>query len=199
MDSLFISIDYLGTIALAITGASIAAKIRMDLFGLGFLAFITAVGGGTMRDIILNQPVFWTLNPVYIYIIVLVTPLVFLIRSKIERITKILFFIDTLGLGFYAIVGTQKSLILGFNYPVAILMGITSGVLGGIIRSLFSQEVSILYKKELYATVAACASSLYLVLKIYDVNEFLAVIITLLVSSLARYMAVKYKITLPST
>ena len=155
-------IEYLGTFVFAITGASIAVKSDFDFFGMLFLAFLTAVGGGTVRDLILDQPVFWTAQPQVLYIIIFATIVTFFFRMFSERASKLIFFLDTLGLGLFVVTGTQKSLSVGSNYETALLMGIITGVLGGILRSIFNSEVPIIFKNEVYATTAAISSLIYM-------------------------------------
>jgi len=108
--NLFNFIDYLGTFVFAVTGASIGGNSRFDFFGMLFLAFLTAVGGGTVRDLIISESVFWTLNPIYLYIILLGTISTFFMLNFYEKQKSVLLFLDTLGLGFFVVVGTQKLL-----------------------------------------------------------------------------------------
>ena len=194
---MFAVLDYLGTFALGVTGASIGARIGMDFFGIVFLAFLTAVGGGTVRDLLIDQQVFWTNNSIYFYIIFLVCCLSFIVKDRLKKLSPVLFFLDTLGLGFYAIVGTQKTLTNGYGVTTALIMGVVSGVLGGIIRSLFSKEVSILYNKELYATIAGATSLIYIGLDSLDLNQYAAVFLTLGSSVTLRYLTIRYGIKLP--
>ncbi len=190
-------IDYFGTLALALTGAFIAAEIEMDLFGMIFLAAITSMGGGTLRDIVLGIPVFWISDPTYLYIALGSGPLVFLTQSYLLKLGKLLFALDTIGLSFYAIIGVHKTLSFDHLYIVAFVMGVITAVLGGIIRSLFSQEVSILYKRELYATVAAFASLTYLGLNLLGIDQGLCILITTSLTFVFRTVSIKYDIGLP--
>ena len=195
-DVLFI-IEYLGTFVFAITGASIAVKSDFDFFGMLFLAFLTAVGGGTVRDLILDQPVFWTVQPQVLYIIIFATIVTFFFRMFSERASKLIFFLDTLGLGLFVVTGTQKSLSVGSNYETALLMGIITGVLGGILRSIFNSEVPIIFKNEVYATTAAISSLIYMGLTFSSLSQQLNTFITIVMCLIIRYASVKYNIHLP--
>jgi uncharacterized membrane protein YeiH len=195
-DVLFI-IEYLGTFVFAITGASIAVKSDFDFFGMLFLAFLTAVGGGTVRDLILDQPVFWTAQPQVLYIIIFATIVTFFFRMFSERASKLIFFLDTLGLGLFVVTGTQKSLSVGSNYETALLMGIITGVLGGILRSIFNSEVPIIFKNEVYATTAAISSLIYMGLTFSSLSHQLNTFITIVMCLIIRYASVKYNIHLP--
>lgn len=191
-------IDYLGTFVFAVTGASVGSKSKFDLFGMLFLAFLTAVGGGTVRDLIIADSVFWTLQPVYLYIILLATISTFFMYKFYEKNAALLLFLDTLGLGFFVVVGTHKTLSLGFNNETALIMGTISAVLGGIFRSAFSGELSILYQKELYATVAAISSLLFIVLSRHQVDYVYGAIAAIACAFIVRYTAIKNGWRLPA-
>ncbi|POB13540.1 MULTISPECIES: trimeric intracellular cation channel family protein [Pseudomonadati] len=198
MTNEFIYIDYLGTFAFAVTGASVGGKSKLDLFGMLFLAFLTAVGGGTVRDLIIAEPVFWTKNPIYLYIIIIATLSTFFMRKFYERQSSLLLFLDTLGLGFFVVIGTQKTLLLGFNNETSLLMGVVTAVLGGILRSAFSGELSILYQKELYATVAAISSVVFIILSQIDFDPLYPALAVMITTFVLRYGAIKFGLKLPT-
>ncbi len=198
MSEIFTYIDYIGTIVFAITGASIAARLGFDFFGMLFLAFVTAVGGGTVRDLIISETVFWTIDPVYLYLIFGASLSTFFLKNFYEKQAALLLFIDTLGVGTYVVIGTQKTLMKGFNGETAVIMGTISAVLGGILRSAFSKEFSILANRELYATVAGIAALLYVGLYHLEVGGNVNAIATISSTFLVRYTALRYKILMPS-
>lgn len=198
MNEVFNYIDYIGTFAFAITGASIAGKLRFDFFGMLFLAFLTAVGGGTVRDLTISQTVFWTIDPVYLYLIFIATLSMFFLKKFYEEHANLLLFLDTLGVGMFVVIGTHKTLLQGFNSETAIIMGTTTAVLGGILRSAFSKEFSILVNKELYATVAGSAALLFIGLRKLSVDANYCAVIVISFTLLLRYTAIKYNIKLPS-
>ena len=197
MDHALHVFDYIGTFVFAVTGASIAAKSNFDFFGMLFLAFITAVGGGTVRDLIISQPVFWSVSPQYLYLILAATISTFFLKSFYDKRASVLLFLDTLGLGIFVVIGSQKTILAEFNNETVLLMGIISGVLGGILRSVFNSEVSILFKKEVYATVAALTSIIFLILTRYEIPQVYCTLISVASCFVMRYGAIKYNVHLP--
>ncbi|MBK24552.1 MAG: hypothetical protein CME70_11210 [Halobacteriovorax sp.] len=197
MSEIFNYIDYIGTFVFAITGASIAGKSKFDFFGMLFLAFLTAAGGGTVRDLIIGQPVFWTNNSIYLYLIFISTLSTFFLVKFYDKNKTLLLILDTLGVGTFVIIGTHKTLIHGFNNETALIMGTTSAVLGGILRSAFSKEFSILASKELYATIAAISSLIFIMLIKVNIALNSCAFIVIAVTFVVRYISIKLKIQLP--
>lgn len=198
MNEILTLIDYVGSFVFAITGATIGGKSNFDFFGMLFLAFLTAVGGGTVRDLIIGEPVFWSVNPIYLYIIFISTLSTFFFMKVYERGSSLLFFLDSLGVGTYVVIGTHKALVLGYNSETAFIMGTISAVLGGILRSAYSKEHSILYKKELYATVAGAASLLFIIFYRLEISMDLSIPLVIIFAVALRYLAVRFKIQLPT-
>ncbi len=198
MSEAFNYIDYIGTFVFAVTGASIAGKSGFDFFGMLFLAFLTAVGGGTARDLIISELVFWTHNPNYLYLILLATLSTFFLNKFYEKNSKLLFLLDTLGVATFVIIGTHKALINGFNNETSLIMGTMSAVLGGIFRSAFSKEHSILINRELYATIAAIASLLYILLSKSHLDSNLSATLVIIVTFAIRFISLKLKLKMPS-
>jgi uncharacterized membrane protein YeiH len=192
-----ILLEAVGTFAFAVTGASVAAKSDYDFFGMLFLAFLTAVGGGTVRDVILDLPVFWTISSYSLYIILVATVLTLSFRVFFKKIKSLMFLWDTLGLGIFAIIGSQKALMLNTNIETAVIMGIITGVLGGILRSIFSNEEPIIFKKEVYATTAAISSIIFISLYKLEMAFYYNIAITLLSCLIIRYSSIKYNFHLP--
>ncbi|WP_372656249.1 trimeric intracellular cation channel family protein [Halobacteriovorax sp.] len=197
MSEIFIYIDYVGTVVFSITGSIIAGKAKFDFFGMLFLAFLTAVGGGTVRDLIISDTVFWTLKPVYLYLIFGATLSTFFLIKVYEKYYRLLLFFDTLGVGTFVVIGTHQALRLGFNNETAFIMGTMTAVLGGILRSSFSKEFSILLNKELYATVAALASILFITLSHSNIDINYCAVITIVTTFILRYGSRRFKIYLP--
>lgn len=198
MKEIFIYIDYIGTFVFAVTGASIAAKSKFDFFGMLFLGFLTAVGGGTVRDLIISKTVFWTLNPTYLYIILVATISTFFLLKVYERTGAILLFLDTLGMATFVLIGTYKTMQAGLNSETALIMGTISAVLGGILRSAFSKEHSILINRELYASVAALSAFFFIVLQKFNFDLGLSGLVTILFTFIIRYSAIRLKLKMPS-
>jgi uncharacterized membrane protein YeiH len=148
METLLYFLDLFGIVVFAITGSLAAGRKRMDLLGVIVLAIVTAVGGGTIRDILLGvTPVFWVSAPIYI-LMALVTGIVFFILVRFYKTPeKILSIADAFGLAVFTVLGTQKALALGTHIGIAILMGVMTGVVGGVIRDMLSGEIPLILKK----------------------------------------------------
>ena len=166
-DVLILSFDYLGTFAFAVSGALAAAEKKLDLFGAVFLGFVTAIGGGTMRDMMIgNSPVSWLQDPVYFYVIVAAVAATFLFTKTILSFSKALFFFDTIGISVFTVIGIQKGLHAGIHPPLAVMMGILTAVMGGIIRDVLCNEIPLIFHKEIYAT-ACLAGGVFFVLFVF--------------------------------
>ena len=166
-DVLILSFDYLGTFAFAVSGALAAAEKKLDLFGAVFLGFVTAIGGGTMRDMMIgNSPVSWLQDPVYFYVIVAAVATTFLFTKTILSFSKALFFFDTIGISVFTVIGIQKGLHAGIHPPLAVMMGILTAVMGGIIRDVLCNEIPLIFHKEIYAT-ACLAGGVFFVLFVF--------------------------------
>jgi uncharacterized membrane protein YeiH len=194
---ILIILEYIGLFVFVFTGAYVAAKIDLDFVGMLFLGFITGVGGGTIRDIILGVDVFWLDSYPTLIVIFLATIMCFFFNQYFEKMKKFVFFFDTLGLALFACLGTHKALLLNMNYGTAILMGVISGVLGGVLRSLFTKEDSIVFKKEVYATSAALGSVSFIALTSIGQNFSVSITIGALTCIVVRYVSVRFNIHLP--
>jgi len=164
---LILLFDYSGTFAFAVSGALAAAEKKLDLFGALFLGFVTAIGGGTTRDMMIGTtPVSWLQDPVYFYIIVAAVALTFLFTNTILRFPKALFFFDTIGISVFTIIGIQKGLHADIHPPLAVMMGILTAVMGGIVRDVLCNEIPLIFHKEIYAT-ACFAGGVFFVLFVF--------------------------------
>ncbi len=192
-------LDFLGTFVFAISGVRLAAQKNMDIFGAVILGFATAVGGGTIRDLLLGAtPVAWIQNPVYLYLIVSAVALGIFFDRYIFELKKTLFIFDSLGLGVFTIAGMQKALTFGISYEYAVIMGATSATAGGIIRDILANEVPMILQKEIYATACIAGALLYLLLDFTGLNFHYNTIITIVFIVLIRTFVVKYNIAFPT-
>ncbi|MFO7719421.1 MAG: trimeric intracellular cation channel family protein [Gillisia sp.] len=197
--SLFNILDLLGTIAFAISGALAAMHRKLDLFGIFIIAFVTAVGGGTLRDVLLgNTPVMWMENTIYIHLIGLVTILAIIFRNKINYLKTSLFLFDTIGLGIFTITGVETGIQNGFSPTVSIAIGAMTGTFGGVIRDILCNEIPVIFRKEIYATACILGALAFVILHDFGVNTDVTYIITSLIVISIRLVVVKYKIALPS-
>lgn len=197
--SVFDFLDLLGTASFAISGALFAIKKKMDTLGVFIIAFVTAVGGGTLRDILVDaHRITWMINLQYIYTIFVAVILAILFRKKIENLSKSLFLFDTIGLGIFTIVGTEIGLQNDFHPIICISLGMITATFGGVIRDTLSNEIPLIFHKEIYATACIVGAATYLILKKFDVNLDIVHVLTALMVIAVRLVAVKFKLQLPT-
>ncbi|MCL4158365.1 UNVERIFIED_CONTAM: hypothetical protein GTU68_017856, partial [Idotea baltica] len=154
--------DLAGTLVFAISGVLTAANKKFDIFGAFVIAFVTAVGGGTLRDMMIgSHPVGWMTDSNYLVLIGIAVPISYLFRSFIQRLRRTMFLFDTIGIGLFTILGLQKTLELGLSPVVALLMGTVSAVFGGVVRDTLCNEVPLIFRKEIYATACLAGGLLY--------------------------------------
>lgn len=190
-------LDLLGTVVFAITGLLAARRKQLDLFGAIVIAMVTAIGGGTLRDLIIDVPVFWTQKDIYIYIVV-ITALALFFLARYKRLpVKLLLFLDALGLAVFTVIGTQKAMALGFSDPIAIMTGIMTGVVGGIIRDVLVGEVPLVFRKEIYATASFAGASIFLLLEHAGFSIDLAIVVAIIITLSMRVTAIMFNIELP--
>ncbi|BDM65264.1 membrane protein [Shewanella sp. NFH-SH190041] len=196
----FISFLWLiGVLAEAMTGALAAGRKQMDLFGVVIVGGATAIGGGTLRDILLgNYPLVWVEHIHYLIAIAFASLVTVLIAPVMRYLSKLFLAIDALGLAVFSIIGAQKSLVLGFNPVVAVVMGVVTGVFGGVIRDILCNQVPLIFRKELYAVVSLLTAALYVGLKALDVIEWVNLIVSLGFGFGFRMLALKYKWSIPT-
>ncbi|MGB1042267.1 MAG: trimeric intracellular cation channel family protein [Tenacibaculum sp.] len=192
------AIDIAGTFAFAISGALVAMKEDFDAFGVIIIAFVTAVGGGMMRDVLINaHPINWIGDINYIWTILTAVTVTFLFRSKIAPLRRTMFLFDTIGISVFTLLGLQKGLNYELHPFVALVMGMVSAVFGGVIRDVLTRRVPLIFKKEIYALVCFFGGVIYLVLEKFKLNQDARFIIAALVIILIRTLVVKYELELP--
>ena len=197
--SLFNILDMLGTIAFAISGALSAMNRRLDPFGIFIIAFVTAIGGGTIRDILVgNNPVTWMENTVYVYLIGIVTIFAIIFRNKLNYLKKSLFLFDTIGLGVFTITGVETGIVNGLDPIISVALGAMSGTFGGVIRDILCNEIPVIFRKEIYATACLIGALVYVTLYDLNVDADIIYLVTSLIVIGIRILAVKYHLTLPS-
>ncbi|WP_375237894.1 trimeric intracellular cation channel family protein [Aurantibacter sp.] len=196
---MFYILDVLGTVSFAISGVLIAMNKRMDVFGVLIIAFVTAIGGGTLRDVLIGEtPVNWMQDMTYGYVILASTFLTILFKSKIDYLRTSLFLFDTIGIGLYTIVGVEKGISVGLHPIICVALGTISACFGGVIRDILCNEIPVIFRKEVYATACILGGISYFLLKLLPLENNLIFIIAGLVVILVRIIAVKFKISLPS-
>ena len=192
-------IDILGTIAFAISGVLVALNKKMDPFGVLIIAFVTAVGGGTLRDVLIGQtPVAWMTDMTYVYVIFGATIFAIVFRNKINYLRTSLFLFDTIGIGLYTVVGIEKGLVADLHPIICISLGTMTACFGGVIRDILCNEIPVIFRKEIYATACILGGATYFALRELPIeNNWVFVVAGIVVISV-RLIAVKFKIRLPS-
>ena len=159
------AIDLIGTLVFAISGVLAGLDKKFDLVGAGILGLVTAVGGGTLRDVLIGEtPVGWMKDLNYLYLILLALPLSYLFKTYILRFSRSMFLFDTIGIGLFTILGFEKTIGVGLSPIIAILMGSVSAVFGGVIRDVLSNEIPLIFRKEIYASACLAGGAFYLCL-----------------------------------
>ena len=191
-------LDILGTFAFAISGALVASEQKLDLFGVLIIAFVTAVGGGMLRDILINaHPINWIGDLNYIYIIFAAVLATFLFKSKILPLYKTLFLFDTVGISVFTLLGLQKGLTFDLHPLVALIMGMISAVFGGVLRDVLTNKVPLIFEKEIYASACLAGGVSYLILSYLEIPKDYNFIISASVIIIVRLIAVKFHLQLP--
>ncbi len=197
--SIFDFLDLLGTAAFAISGALFAIKKRMDTFGVLIIAFVTAVGGGTLRDMLIGaDTITWMKDLNYIYVIFVSVVLAIVFRKKIGYLSKSLFLFDTIGLGIFTIIGTEIGLQNDFHPMICVALGMITATFGGVIRDTLSNEIPLIFQKEIYATACIIGATTYLILNKFQIDHNLIHVLTTLMVITVRLIAVKFKLKLPT-
>jgi uncharacterized membrane protein YeiH len=155
-------LDLAGVAVFAVSGALAAGRVRLDLFGVLVLAAVTAIGGGTCRDLLLNRPVFWITRPIYLYVILATALLTFVGSQWVVSLSAPLLFADALGLGLFAMSGAEIAEEQRRAPLVIVVMGTMSGVAGGVVRDILSGVAPVLFRRDIYATAAVAGISAYL-------------------------------------
>jgi uncharacterized membrane protein YeiH len=195
---LILLIDILGTIAFAISGVLTALNKRLDPFGILIIAFVTAVGGGTLRDILIDANVAWMRNLTYVYVIFGSTIFAVIFRKRLGYIRRSLFLFDTIGIALYTIVGVEKGIAAGFHPIICIALGTMTACFGGVLRDILCNEIPIIFRKEIYATACILGASAYFLLHNTPISEDFIVIISGSIVIIVRLLAVYFNLSLPS-
>ena len=160
--------DYLGTLAFAISGILLAAGKGLDWFGAYVVGFVTAVGGGTIRDILLDIKPFWLVQPSYLIITALGLIFTIIFRRQVVRLNHSLFVFDAIGLGLFVVVGVAKSYAAGFPWWVAVIMGTVTGSFGGLLRDVLINETPLIFRTDFYASACVLGSIIYVLMGRYS-------------------------------
>ncbi len=201
MDSLPLSlreaIEYIGTIVFAISGIRLAAAKGFDWFGAFVVGFVTAIGGGTVRDLFLGVTPFWMLSPAYLWCTLLGMIVVFIFNRQLVRLDLPFFIFDAIGLALFVVIGIEKTLDLKYPFWVAIVMGTITGIVGGVMRDNFINETPLVFRKEIYALACVMGGTVFAACYYFhfghEVSELSAAGTILVI----RILAIKYHWHLP--
>ncbi len=199
MDQLLLILTYVAVIASSVSGALEARKHQMDIVGATTIAFVTAFGGGTMRDLLLGRtPVFWVNDPWLTVTTFIIAILSFYWLDQVSN--RLLVFADAIGLAIFSILGAVFTLQLQLSPVVAILMGVVTGIFGGVLRDLLCNRIPNVFRQstELYATCSFIGTTVYIILHVLQFNALPIALIGALTVFAMRLLAVSFKVTLPS-
>ena len=191
-------IEFLGTFAFAISGIRHAAAKHFDWFGGYVCGIAVAIGGGTIRDVMLGATPFWMTNPFYMICTALALVFVVIFSKHMEGLRNTWFVFDTLGLALFTIAGIQKSLVFGQPFWVAIIMGCITGSAGGVIRDVLLNNEPVIFHREIYAMACVVGGMLYWSLTYFGIPESIVAVVTFLFICLVRFLAVRYHLSLPT-
>ncbi|MBR5696493.1 MAG: trimeric intracellular cation channel family protein [Paludibacteraceae bacterium] len=190
-------LENIGTFAFAISGIRLAAKKDFDLFGAYVVGLVTAIGGGTIRDLCIGETPFWMLNANYLIWSGVALLFVILFRKYLIHLNITFFIFDTIGLALFTVVGMEKTLSAGYDFWVAIVMGCITGAAGGVFRDIFINEIPLIFRKEIYAIACIIGGFVYYGCHQLGVDDSFSQIFCAVSVAAARIIAVRFRIGLP--
>lgn len=195
---LLMSLQFIGIAAFAVSGALVAGERQMDWFGVMVLGIIVAVGGGTLRDLLLDVPVFWIGQSWYIAVAAVAALATIPLARWAQKVRRPVAIADAIGLAVFVALGTRKALEIGTSGFVAVIMGVVTGIVGGIIRDVLANRTPIILRREIYALAALTGAVLYVVADNYDVNPVLGLWGTIAAVLAIRLLAIFYAWSIPT-
>lgn len=191
-------IEVLGTISFAISGTFAAVQKRLDPFGVLIIAFVTSIGGGTVRDLLLGDtPVAWMRDVNYCLLILVTSILTLFFKHQVKKFKVTLFVFDSLGLGLFTLLGVQKGIVFGLEPGICVALGTITGCFGGIIRDTLLNTIPLIFRKEIYATACIAGGALYFGLLALELKADIAKVIVITFIVTLRIIVVRYKLALP--
>jgi len=190
-------IDLLGTMVFAISGVLTAIHKKFDLVGTLVIGFVTAVGGGTIRDILIGRtPVGWMNDMNYIYIIFIGYILAYAFKDTILKLKKSMFLFDTIGIGLFTVIGIKVGFSYGLNTAVCLILGVVSACFGGVLRDVLTNEIPLIFRGQIYASACLIGGVCYLLISKFSSSENISIIVSIAIVILIRYFSVKHNWTL---
>lgn len=190
-------LDYVGVFMFAVSGIITASGKQLDLFGGVIVGFVTALGGGTLRDLLLDTQIAWIDNTNYIYTVLLATVAALIFKKPSKNIRRTIFLFDTIGIALFTILGVQKALALETPVIVACIFGVVTATFGGVIRDILCTEIPLIFRKEIYAVACLIGAILYCILYGLDVDQNVNLIVSGLTIMVIRTIVVIKNISLP--
>ncbi len=191
-------IEFVGTIAFAISGIRLASAKNVDWFGAFVVGFVTAIGGGTLRDLLLGVTPFWMLTSVYIWCTAISMLLVISFPKKLIRLNNTFLWFDSIGLGLFVVVGTEKTIALGYPFWVVVIMATITGIVGGMIRDVLINEIPAIFRQEWYALACIFGVIFYYFLDSLSIDPKIIQVSTAAFVFVMRLVATRYKLGLPT-
>lgn len=200
IDHFITILDQVGITVFVISGALVAAKLRMDITSFIFLGMAAGLGGGTLRDLLLGRtPVFWISDPDYFTLCLIVASITYFVAHWLERVSTLLLWFDAAGMALFAIIGTQISLDYGTTISVALLMGVITASFGGLIRDIMAGQPSILFQKNVYMTAALAGCSAYIIMiKFTEIDPNIALVSSAALTFMVRGAGILFDWRVPS-
>lgn len=190
-------LEVIGTIACAISGIRLAATKNFDWFGAYIIGLVTAIGGGTLRDILLDIPVFWMHNWWYLAVTALSLLSVIIFKDHLVRRDKMLFIFDSIGLAMFVVIGINKTLAIDYPMWVALIMGIITGAFGGVLRDILINEEPLIFHKDIYATACLAGGFIYWITGYLGCPAYISQLSCALTIIIIRFLALRYNLSLP--
>lgn len=191
---MFEVIELLGIVSFSISGALTAMSRKLDPFGVFIIAFVTAAGGGTLRDIMIGHtPVLWMRQPEFVFLIVLGFILSIIFHKQLDKLRVSLLLFDTIGLGVFTLIGLEKGLLIGFHPVICIMLGTISASFGGVIRDILCNEIPVIFRREIYATVCIAGGIVFFILKQISLQDDIIYPLTALFMIIFRLLAITKK------
>lgn len=191
--------ELLGTFVFAISGAVAMRDLEHDMFGAGFTGFITAIGGGSLRDMLLGSyPLAWIGDVNYLYAILLGIFAALVFSRPFSSLRKTFFLFDTFGIGLFTVLGVEKALSVGASVEIAAIMGMFSAVMGGVIRDTLTNTIPVLFRKEIYASACLFGAITYLILNHFGIGRDANMLVSMSLIIVVRLLAVRLKLSLPN-
>ncbi|MFZ2099526.1 MAG: trimeric intracellular cation channel family protein [Oricola sp.] len=190
-------LDLSAAVVFAVTGALVASRKQMDVIGFMWLAVVTGVGGGTVRDLLLDVPVFWVVDPSPVVICLIAAVVVHFTSHLIQSRYILILWLDAFGMALVTVAGTAKGLDSGTGPVIAVVMGVITASVGGIIRDILGQEASIILRREIYVTASVLGACTYVLIFSFGPDRFAAILGGLSVAFIARILAITLGWSMP--